>query len=434
MNCNKCGWKINSSLKKCPNCGQVLDNSKEDIVFKECQEGLLDEDESIEEVAAVALESQDKKLENDNDQDEDFYTEAYTKSKGNIFQKILITLLVIIFLAGAAFFTIKYTYNHFINNSSKDYEGKVVEIYGNINNVNNDMANIIIKSSESFNSEAIINALDNTIDLLNAIIADIEKIPVPSSYSDSQINLNEGVLYNKKIYQYMLSVLNNPIGENASTNINSMKDSISKCTNTYAAINIQNLTFSLPDEILKTESIITPWVEKKNNEYSQVSSLIDSFAVYFDKMSSIIINYENSKIDLTQEIKNARDNKAYNNLLALIDKCERDVKSAKTDYSKLTIPSYLKTFNSQFSIILDDTLSYYSKLRLAIAQERYFKKDGLNEAQLKKALDDINNMYDDAEKTNTSTMQNYKKFATDFKNTKDNYLNPTFVYELKFGK
>jgi hypothetical protein len=297
------------------------------------------------------------------------------------------------------------------------------------------MVEVIDKDSSNLAVDDIQKQLPSTLDGLNEVSKTLAGIAVPSTFSSSHGKLDEAVKQNKLIYQQMGAILKNPIDPDTQKTMDELSSNIEECTNTYLSVSIKDNEFILPNDLQNLVSKIKPYVMQKQDEYSRINTLMASFTEYFDSMSKLIVTFETSRVDMNQALTTARgDRTSWDQLFALIDNSEKIVQGVKNGYDNMKVPSQLKSFNNTFTPVLDDTLAYYIKLRLAAMEDKNFVKEGMipEEAALKET--EINELYQDSEKTNTSSVQNYQKFTSDFSVTKNKFLNPDYVMTLNKGK
>lgn len=426
VKCNKCGRELNRK-KVCPVCGKNESptniSSRGDKSTLENYEYTLEYGKSapsldLDEITIAASTVYDGKLEN-------------KKQAKSFFIGFLITILVI----GAVVFATYYAYSYFMGNSTEEYITAVSKINTRINIVNDDMVAVLKKGSNAFPVSDILKQIPEANNALNKIIENTSSIPAPSNYSSAHSKLIEAVKLNKQIYQQLEIILKNPTNSEVQKNKDALVNYTDQCMNNYTSIRINNFNFTLPNEIIDISAKTTPWIKQKQAEYSQVTSLIATFSKYFENISKIVLSYDGLKVDFTQALKKAQNDKTeWDNFFVLIDNNEKTVKDIKTNYEKISVPSQLKAFNSSFAPILDDTLTYYSKLRFAAQSEKDIKKEGMSPSELAKKMIEVEALYQDAEKSNTSSVMGYQRFAPDLSAQKDKFINPEYVLTLKTTK
>lgn len=425
MNCSSCGSRLDNSDTFCPVCGRSISTAEAAYVKKvEFIEGYSDTMEfdkntsfelSRDEISTTAPPE---------------YSDRSKKEKRP--RPVLVGLLITVLVIGAVAFAAYYAYTYFMGDTTNEYISSISKISSQIEKVNEDIADILKKSSSVLPVSDILSKMPSTYDSLNKIDDDINSITVPATYSSAHDKLREAVKLNKQLYQQLEGILKNPTSPDTQKNMEALGKSIDQCMSGYTSVSIKNLNFTLPNEIIGITSKIQPWVKQKQTEYDQVSKLIASFSKYFEDMSKIILSYDNSKVDFSQALKTARaDNTSWTILFEKISTSEKVINDIKGNYAKVSVPSQLKEFNKSFQPILDDTLAYCSKLKLAAEAEKNFKKEGMLPEAIKKRTDEIEALYKDAELSNTSSVTGYQKFSRDISAEKDNYMNPEFVMKLK---
>lgn len=352
------------------------------------------------------------------------------EQKGGGGKRFLKGLLIFILIIGAAAFAMYYAYNHFMGGSTAQYESSIAEINSRVDDANAKVAEVL-KGSVDLPADEIKKILPTTYDAFNEISKDLSDIPAPSAFSASHNKLVEAVKLNKLIYQQLGDILRNPINQDMEKTINAMNQNIEECVNNYIAVDIKSSNFRLPDEVQNMTSKVNLWVKQKQSEYARVSELMASFSKYFNSMSALIVDYEGSRVDINTELNAARaDRASWDKPLLLIEENEEKVKIVKANYESLKVPSQLKAFNKEFAPILDDTLLYYSKLRLAIQTDMGFNKEGLTEEQINAKTAEIQALYQDADASYSSANTNYQKYTANFAVQKDKFNDPEYVMTL----
>lgn len=396
MICSKCHRALNSTAKVCPYCGET--------VYHSHQYG--------------------------EDAPDVHYRHKVKKSKG--FKSFATGFLIFALLVGAATIAAYYTYNYFMGNSAKEYTGLLAGICNRIDNANSEIADTLKNEAESFPASDVLSKTGKVRDSLNKIAEDLSNISPPSAYSASQDKLQEALKLNKMIYTQLETLLKNPADADIKKNEEQLYKYIQECSEDYAGVNVKGIEFSLPKEIVSMSEKLGPWVSQKQSEYAKISALMSSFSKYFQDISQTLLSYEAVRVDITQALNKSRTEKnSWDELLSLIDKNEKAVSDAKASYIKIKVPSYLRAFNDRLGPILDNTLSYYNKLKQAVMTDMDFDEEAEPDPEkVAEKIDQIDAMYEEAEKINTETSDEYKKFTQDIETEKSKYMDAEYVMKL----
>ena len=472
MNCLKCGHELNAGSIACPKCGHLNvpvikygNYDKKSIVLEKDADSISDSATDSSETEEIYLSHKldlvrprnkggntpSKPIRSNRpgnkaearevaeeivvarDMQSNVDYDRYVKKERG-FLSFLKGLFILIILLGAAAFAAYYAYNKSMGGSTKEYIDSIAKIQSQISKVNSDFS-ITLKNSPMLPVDNIIKQIPSSIDNISQINENFSKIIAPSMYSDSHNKLGEAIKLNKLIYQQLGIILKSPIDPHIQKNAELLSQYLDQCMTDYMGIKIGNLSFSLPDETMGIPGKIAPWIKQKQSDYSQIMSLITTFSKYFEDMDKLFVTYQSSLLDLNQTLKSVKNRQAtWEDLIAFIDKSNKLKTSVKTDYSKLSVPSYLKNINKLFGPILDESLNYNIKYRIAVMMDKNFNKELLTPAEVLQKTKDIELLYQDAEKVNSSFSLNYQKFATDFKTERDKYIDPEFVLKLKTGK
>lgn len=393
MICDKCHRPLNSTVRVCPYCGEIV-RSKD---------------------ASRAQNS----------------SHIHDHENKNLKTFIKISLVVIL-LIGAGIAAAYYAYSYFIGNSTKEYAGSISKINVQINSANDGMAEILRKDDNDFPVSDIISKIPETKKSLDKAAENLGNISAPSKYSASHNKLKQALELNNMIYTQLEDVLSSPASSDIQKNEEQLYKYIEQCSDTYSSVKIENSSFALPEDITSISSKLGPWVQHQQNKYAKVSELMSSFSKYFEEISKTLLNYENSKVDITQALKKSRfDKTSWDELLSLIAKNEKSIGDIKASYIKIHAPSELRNFNNRFSSILDSSLDYYSKLKQAVVTDMNFDEEEEPDAeQVDKKINEIDAMYEEAEKMNSSITSDYRKFTQDIESEKSKYMNPEYIEKI----
>lgn len=431
MNCSKCGCVLKRTDTHCPICGLEVPKIENDDYGKFEMPPVYEKRSSRNKPAKVS--EKDAARETAATVDTAEYEDV--KEKGSGAKRFFIGLLIAILIIGAAAFAMYFAYNYFMKDMKGEYSTQIVKYDSRVNKVNSDMAEVIKKGGGALPVDGILAQLKTTYNSLNSISQDLGSIAPPSMFASSHNKLVEAVKLNKLMYQELETILDKPADPDIQKTLDTFSEDLEKCVNDYLSVDIKDTDFIIPDEIQNLPAMITPWVQQKQKEYSQVSTLIASFTKYFGDISALLVTYETSRTDMSQALRTARtDRTSWDQFYTILDKNEGIVKGVKESYDKLQVPSQLKTFNKDFAVILDDNLSYFEKLRLAAKADQEFVKDLLPPEEVTKKTAEIEAMYQDAEKINTTVVTNYQKYTADVSVQKDKFMNPDYVLSLIKGK
>ena len=346
------------------------------------------------------------------------------------FKWFFIILLLISVTAFAAYFA----YNKFMGSSTSEYIKSISSLNKSINNANNSMVSAI-KKDNNLPVQDILNKIPEEKKSFDTIIKNFDDITVPSMYSSSHSNLGKAIRLNREIYVKIDKILANPIDPNAKQNLDHLSSQIDECMSDYASVNIGDIAFSLPNEILSISSKVEPWVNQKQERYGSTMDQIKLFSNYFDSMTKLFGRFNETKVDFTQAIKDVRANQtSWDDLFSQIDENLNAKKAIKSDYKNLSVPSPVKSLNQKFMDILDESIAYDTKLRLAAEKESKFNKEGLTEDEIKVKQKEIEDAYKEAQKLDSSSSTAYQKYASIIGLEKEKYANPEFVMGLGQGK
>jgi RNA polymerase subunit RPABC4/transcription elongation factor Spt4 len=447
MNCRKCGQPLDSKAQVCPFCGESVFNinKNENVIFEECAKSLTaDQNSEIEPEIKYARKSRNgngrrskiKEAELETAASEStFPEEQYEKKKKWNPGPLIAGIFITIALAGAAAFAAYYAYNHFMGQSSTQYNESLQALNEEINKANDDFVTVLTSNQKELPVSELLKQTPKTYDSFNTIIKDYGNIIIPSVYSEPNKALGEAINLNKAVYQDLNNILKNPADPQTEQNLTQLSKRIDQCMSLYTSIGVEDVSFSLPNEIISISSKVKTWANQKQAEYAQITKLIDGFTKYFDNMINVFLKYDKAKSDFNMGLKNVRGSTAtWDDLFAQLDNSENLLKETQADYSKMSVPTELKSLNKGFAPILEESLLYISKFRFAAQAERDFVKEGLTPEQITLKTEEINTMYQDAEKNNTNAMQTYQKYASDLNGAKTNYLDPEYVLKLKTKK
>lgn len=429
MICSNCKRAVNNKAVVCPFCGESLSPQKENVKIDLPHDEHIDRKYADRQYAGTGAVHRAEAAASTADVP---LRVREPKKKGRSF---LIGLLIFLLLIGATAAAMYYAYTYLMGSSTKEYVSSISAINGRVNKVNNDMASVFNKGGNTLPVDELLKALPSAYSELDDIIEQCNKVVAPSNYIESHNKLEEGLKSNKAVYRQLESILKNPIDPDMDKNSEILSKYIEECSNAYGDVKIKDASFSLPDEIKSMPEKLEPWLKEKQDEYAEISNLMASFSKYFEDMSKLLLEFDSSRADLTQALNKTRnDNSSWDELFLLLDKNEKAVSSVKTKYIKLSVPSYIRTFNKRFGPILDGTLTYYSQLRTASLEDRKVKDEILFPEQAEEKEKEIEALYQEAEKVNASTTADYQKFTSDIEGEKNKYMNPEYVMTLKSGK
>ncbi len=347
------------------------------------------------------------------------------------FKWFFIILLLISVTAFAAYFA----YNKFMGSSTSEYIKSISSLNKSINDANDNMVSAIKSNSNDLPVQDILNKIPEEKKSFDSIIKNFDDITVPSMYSSSHSNLGKAITLNREIYVQIDKVLVSPIDPNAKQNLDHLSSQIDECMSDYASVSIEDIAFSLPNEILSISSKIEPWINQQQEKYGSTMDQIKLFSSYFDSMTKLFGRFNEAKVDFTQAIKNVRAKQtSWDDLFSQIDENLNAKKAIKSDYKNLSVPSPVKSLNQMFMDILDNSISYNTKLKSAAEKESSFNKEGLTEDEIKVKQKEIEDAYKEAQELNSSSSAAYQKYASIIGLEKEKYANPEFVMGLGQGK
>lgn len=440
MKCAKCGNELEHGEGICPVCGERVSkdiDDKESAIFKECAEGMKGDeiDTPAEEATDKHAEKNERRppqkpaddrprrMERQREADE---TKRW--SPKNLIIGLLIAFLIIGAGTGAGY----YAYSHSMGASSKDYIESSRKLEKSIDKLNGDFAKVLNRDEDELPADDLLKQIPNTMNALNSIIADYRKVPPPSVYSDQNKKLVEALNLNKAIFQQLKTVLEAPTNANAAQNFDRLSETINSCINKYSSVQISNLDFSLPNEMLTLTSRMQPWLDQKQAAYQQVALFIDSYSKYFESIENLSLGFDAARADFNQTLTSVRTNQSkWTALFNQLDDSEIQLKNMQSEYKSISVPSDFKTFNKGYSKVLQDSLLYISKLRSAAQAERSFKKDGLSGQEVATKQKRIDTLYDNAEKVNSAVKSENQKFFSQMNDMKGKYLDVEYVLSIK---
>jgi hypothetical protein len=213
-------------------------------------------------------------------------------------------VLITIVLIGAAAFAAYYAYNHFMGQSSTQYIESLQALDEKINKANEDFVNVLNSNQKELPVSEIIKQIPKTYDSFKDIIDSYGGTTIPSIYSGPNKTLGDAINLNKVIYQDLNNILKNPADPKTEQNLSQLSKDIDQCMKLYTSVGIENVSFTLPNEIISISSKVKAWASQKQAEYAQVTKLIDGFTKYFDNMINIFLKYDKSKSDFNMTLKN----------------------------------------------------------------------------------------------------------------------------------
>jgi uncharacterized Zn finger protein (UPF0148 family) len=277
MNCSKCGCVLKKSDTHCPICGLEVPKTQNDDYGKFEMPPVYGKRSDRNKTAKVSKNEAAKETAATVDTAE--YEEE--KEKGSGVKKFFIGLLITILILGAAAFSMYYAYNYFMKDMKGEYSTQIVKYDSRVNKVNSDMAEVIKKGGSTLPVDGILAQLKTNHDSLNSISQDLSSIAPPSMFAASHNKLVEAVKLNKLMYQELETILDKPADSDIQKTLDTFTLDLENCVNDYLSVDIKDTDFVIPDEIQNHPAKITPWVQQKQKEYSQVSTLIASFTKYF---------------------------------------------------------------------------------------------------------------------------------------------------------
>ncbi|KPU46327.1 hypothetical protein OXPF_00550 [Oxobacter pfennigii] len=492
MNCKKCGQKLDPHYTFCPNCGRSMTIAgKNKYSFENDETTYIQKINETKHPTPDFIKGPAKLRTIDNEPDkikekvkayeetasgteEEYYEEEKVK-KGRGAKALIFGLLIAVILAGAGIFAAYFAYQRSMGSSSDEYISSISQLHQEVKEANDKVAAAIKADTETLLITDILKETPAARNALNTIAKSYDKISAPSVYAQSHASLGDAIRINKQVYDQLEAILKNPASADVQESMDQLSEYIDECMNNYATVETEDLSFTLPNEILSLSSRLQPWVAQKQAQYAQVSALIASFTEYFDSMAMLFSTYDTAAADFNQILISIRNNQEpWDALFEKIDASEGIINTVKENYIKQTVPTELKSINARFSPILDEMLDYYSKLRYAAVTEMNFnsvkpgdERDidaggtdmetniydemgipdpngyqgpatrGSEPSQAVTQVrneEDINRLYNDANMVYQSASQNYQQFALDLKAEKDKFLDPEYVLTLKSVK
>lgn len=459
--CKNCGLKLDGKSVLCPRCGEYTYNSIDDDRDKEKNIIYSNSNTGTNTSTNPSASTRTNNIKTNEDIRYDIFNppkinyedysmheqqnEDYKKPKkdrntkeeksGSWVKTFFKWLFIILLLVSATVFAAYYAYNRFMGSSTSEYIKAISSLNKSINDANDSMASIIKKDSDNLPAQDILNKIPEEKKSFDVIIKNFDDITVPSMYSSSHNNLEKAIRLNREIYVKIDKILANPIDPNAKQNLDHLSSQIDECMSSYASVNIGDITFSLPNEILSITSKIEPWINQKQGENGEVMNQIKAFSSYFDSMIELFGKFNSTKVDFTQTIKSVRANQvSWDDLFSQIDESLNTKKAIKSDYKNLSVPSPVKALHKKFAAILDESMSYNIKLKSVAEKERNFNKEGLTEDEIKVKQKEFEDAYQEVQKLNSSSSAAYQKYASEISLEKEKYANPEFVMGLGQGK
>ena len=450
MKCTKCQKEVTGDHIFCPYCGEKLPkeniSNNEGMIFEECKKEMADEIDHENKTSESSVpknlsmrkhrqKADDAYLHNSRHSSTDASVQDGKRSRGeknklqHFGEGILISLLIISTVVLAVYFS----YSHFTGIASKEYIKEIAGINDQISKANNEMASILGKDDKTLPAGDISSKADSLSNTFGKILSEMNDITPPAKYSSLNNDLKDTISRNKEIYEITKKILDAPTGSDADNDLKTLRNTVDQCMNSYTSIRLSTISFSLPDSISGLPPKIGEYVDQKKSDFAKASALIDVFSDYFNDISKLVLSYDSDIENMDQVINNARTFKtmnSWNALYSLISKNRKAVNNIKSEYYNISVPSYLKSFNSEFSGVISDTLSYYSKLRLAAQTEQNFKAYGFTYMQISEQTKKFDKLYNNADSYRSSAAEKYHKFTIDMNTQKNKYLNADYVVTL----
>ncbi|WP_027625133.1 hypothetical protein [Clostridium lundense] len=285
------------------------------------------------------------------------------KNKKN---KIIISISLLSALIISLIFL--FSYRFFFNNTDKTYEKSIKFSINNILKINNNAADYI--KGESIDIDKSKKELPEKISSLVKIKDKITSLNPSEKYVKSHEYLLTGLINNIHIYEQIISILNNPEGNDIDKSLTALKNYKNKCMQYYSLINIRNTKIALNENTLKYINNCTSYVEELANLKKDKEIRKSQYTDFINEMDEVLSSFIEIKINFSEyndKIKNKSI--SYESVLNNIDNTRKEFGDLRSQFSKITVPSkgiapyklLLKTF--------DNYDSYLQNYRYALSTE-----------------------------------------------------------------
>lgn len=260
------------------------------------------------------------------------------------------------------------SYYLFFNNTDKIYEKSIKGSINNILQINNSTTTYI--KGESIDIEKSKKELPEKISSLVKTKNKITSLNPSEKYVKSHEYLLTGLINNIHIYEQIISILNNPEGNDVDKSLDGLKNYKNKCMQYYSLFNMKNAKVTLNENTLKYINNCTSYVEELTSLKKDKEIRKSQYADFVNDMDEVLSSFIEIKIDFSNyndKIKNK--SMSYESVLTNIDNTKKEFGEIKGQFSKITVPSKGITSYKLLLKTFDSYDSYLQNYRYALSTE-----------------------------------------------------------------
>lgn len=274
--------------------------------------------------------------------------------------------------------------------------------------------------NDSSKLSEIISALSKSESTLQKVIDNLNEVSPPQKFKVQFDNLLQGVSLNKKIYTQTLLILKNTKSNNLKNASNNLEEYIKQTYQHYENSKMDKIYIILPSDILVLSDKVYQYASKAYSNYEAKARLLEQYNNYFSSMDKIILDYQNTKTNLSEELKLIRSGKitiedAYIKIESKLSSLDLISKS----YNSLSVPVKVAEQHQK----LNNLITMYSNYCLDFKSSLYKLEEALSDEvklmEINMQFENLNNQYNNINNSFIDFLDKYneiKSFYTDLNN------------------
>lgn len=287
-----------------------------------------------------------------------------------MWQKLGLSLLTVLLVALIVFTTYYFT----LNKEDSKYINSLYKFKVVVDKCNSDVVDIVknIDNIDIKDTKKIANIKSQISDVmtnLQNVLQDIHNLKPPSKYSIQYNNYVNGIYTNRKIFMQVNLILKNTTSNNIDNALNDLYSYVTETSKFYELSKLKKAYISLPSGIIGMPEKVHQYAFKSFNDYENRSQNFQQYTAYFKSMDVILLNFNNTKIDLGNYIgliNNAQ--MSYDDVYVKIEDKLSELASIENSYNLLSPPSKMGSRHSQLNDIIKLYTNYCQGFKDALTK------------------------------------------------------------------
>lgn len=335
-----------------------------------------------------------------------------------LIQKIGLSVLTVLLVAGIVFITYSFTLNKEDSSYINELYKYKIEVDKSNDLVANAVANIDSINIKNLSEvSSIEDKISSASSNLKKVLDEISTLRPQEKYQNQYNSFVNGIALNRKIFIQTNLILKNPRSSNLKSAINDLSTYIVDTSSAYESSKLKRAYIKLPSGILGMTDKINTYAFNVFKDYETRSQTMEQYTSYFSSMDSILSSFNNAKIDLYGNISLINSNTiSIDDVYAKIEEKANEISGIQNAYNSLNVPPKMGDIHRQ----LDDILKAYSYY----CQDFKYALNKYEEAQSDQSLmPDVTSTLNDLENKYKTISQNFTNYYNGYNNNKAKYSN-----------